>query len=96
MRSRHEELKKGHDLVPSNEIEMMLQAFEYNNWQYYYQGHCEFWGRDIHQTISSAIKSPILTYEKDLGGGNYSYYYINRDISNNMHQVTSKSSFPAP
>lgn len=50
----------------------------------------------MHKPVSAAIKSNILTYEKNLGGGNYSYYYINRDISNEMHQVTAKNSFPTP
>ena len=68
------------DSVTTNDVEMFLQAFVENDWQYFYDGYCELsLGevplRPVHQTLSKAIRNPKPTYEKHTGSYWYYYYW---------------------
>lgn len=64
--------------VSVNDIEMILQAFIDDDWQYFYEGNCSFVGRKTNQKLSKAIKHPEPPYEKEITSGLYEYYYWDR------------------
>lgn len=75
---------KGNIIVNCNEVEMFLQAFVENDWQYFVEENCGFWWRNVNQKLSKAIKMPILTYEKYIeADDNYEYYYWDRTYDTN-------------